>query len=104
MANDRTLADLDIPAAVVGRLKDLAIRGVRQLYARLKREAPALQDYLQLADATFADFRRRVEDAVRKEYPEDLFAKTHPPVNKQSVAVHRLHDPQRPRFGQSEEE
>ena len=38
MAMDHSLTNLDLPVAVVSRLGDLAILGVRQFYARLKRE------------------------------------------------------------------
>jgi hypothetical protein len=92
-----TEAHLGIPAGVVGKLKDLAIRGVRQLHARLRREGPGLQDYLQLSDPAFADLCRKVEGAISDHYPEDLQPHVHPEVNKKGVAVHRLHDPKRPR-------
>jgi hypothetical protein len=104
MTSDRSLADLEFPAAVVRKLGDLAIRGVRQLYARLRHEGPGLQHYLQLSDPAFADLCRRVEDAIRADYPEDLHPPVHPRVNKTGVSVYRLRDPKSPRYDPPEEE
>ena len=98
MPADHAITDLSLPGAVLDKLFDLSIRSVRQLYARLRREGRSLQDYLELSDRAFADLLHRVEDIIRRDFPDDLTAQTHPRVSKTGVAVHRLHDPSRPRF------
>jgi hypothetical protein len=90
MGNDLALADLDIPQAVRDKLAELAVGGVRQFHARLRREGPVLREYLKLSPAAFAALSRLVEDVVRKHFPDDLALKIHPAVNKTGVAVHRL--------------
>ena len=99
MATDLSPAELDIPAPVVNRLGDLAIRGVRQLYARLRREGPQIQRYLQLSDPAFADLYHTVEVAISDHYPQDLQPQAHPEVNKAGVAVQRLGDAKRAQYG-----
>lgn len=89
MASHQSFADLGIPAEVSVKLSDLAIRGVGQLYARLKHEAPGLQRYLQLSDAAFADLFGRVERAVSDADPAARLPQVHPEVNKTGVAVRR---------------
>ena len=104
MARDHSLASLRLPAAVERKLKDLAIRGVRQLHARLTQEGPDLQHYLELSAPAFADLCRRVEETIRDDYPEDLQPQAYPNVNKTGVAVERRNDPNRPTFDPPEDE
>ena len=99
MVTDVLLSDVGISAKAVQRLRGLEIRGVRQLYARLQREKAELQRYLQLSDEEFAEVLRRVEARIDSDYPEDARPRIHPDVNKRGVAVDRLHDPTRPRYG-----
>jgi hypothetical protein len=107
MVSDILLQDagLKLAPAAIGRLtRDLAIRGVRQFYARLRREGRDLQEFLELSDFEFAELCRNVEDIIGDRYPEDLQPREHPAVHKQGVAVHRMHDPERPRYDSSEGE
>lgn len=104
MPTDLRLADAGVPEAVAHKLEDVAINSVRQLYARLRSDGNALRQYLGLTDADFDEFYRRVEKLVGEEYPEDGLPRIHPKVNKRGVAVHRLDDPARPRFGNRREE
>ena len=99
MARDHSLSEADIPNAISRKLEDLEIKTVRQFHARLEREGPSLQQYLGLSDAKFADLRGRIEDFVAEEYPEDQLPRIRPSVNKTGVAVHRLDDPTRPKYG-----
>ena len=95
---DLALAELDIPGRISRKLEDLEIRSVRQLYARLRQEDHVLRDYLQLSKEDFSELRHKVEHLIREEHPEDLLPKLHPRVHKRGVAIHRLHDPTRPRY------
>jgi hypothetical protein len=100
MATDRPLADIDLPPPVVDKLKDLAIRSVRQLYSRLRDGGPRLQQYLGLPDPDFGDLQLQIEDVIRADYPEDLRPQVHPPRNKTGVSVPGLRKPEvdRPTF------
>jgi hypothetical protein len=98
MATHPRLLDTDIPPAVSRKLENLEIKSVRQLYARLRDDRGTLRAYLQLSDEEFTRLYRRIENLVRDEYPQDLLPKIHPTVNKSGVAVHRLHDPTRPKY------
>ena len=90
MVSDHLLSELSLPTGVPEKLNDLAVRGVRQLYARLRHDGPHLQPYLQLSDPAFAELYRKVEALIGSDYPEDLVQKVHPVVNKGGVAVDRL--------------
>ena len=99
VGRDQALSELKIPAAVSRKLDDLEIRSVRQFYSRLRDDGPRLQEYLKLKDVDFASLYRKVEGVIKDEYPEDMIPRIHPRVKKTGVAVHRLNDPARPRFG-----
>jgi hypothetical protein len=90
MAMDLPLGDLDIPQPVREKLAALAINGVRQFHARLRRDEPGFRQYLQLSPAGFAVLSHQVEEFIRENFPDDLEAEPHPPVNRSGVAVHRL--------------
>lgn len=98
MTKDLRLSNIDIPAGARRRLEKLEIRGVRQLFARLQREAGDLQPYLGLSDEDFAALRHTVEAMIDAQYPQDKLPHLHPAVNKKGVAVDRLDDPERPRY------
>lgn len=104
MALDRRLSDADIPAALVRKLEEVEIKGVRQLYDRLRSDSQTLRNYLKLSEADFDEFYRMVEDLIKQDYPEDTLSRIHPKVNKSGVAVHRLNDPTRPRYEKRREE
>ena len=105
MPTDLRLAEAGVPEAVVEKLEEAAINSVRQLYDRLRGDGGgALRRYLGLGEADFDQLYRRVEQLVGDEYPEDMLDRIHPKVNKRGVAVHRLNDPARPRFGNRREE
>jgi hypothetical protein len=97
MAIDLPLADLDIPQSVREKLAALAIGGVRQFHARLRRDQPGFRRYLQLSQAAFAVLSHQVEEVIRENFPDDLEREPHPPVNRTGVAVHRLKKRPRPR-------
>ncbi len=98
MTTKQELSDLNIPATVLRKLEDIAVVSVRQLCARLRHESAEMQEYLQLSDEEFAGFRREIEDVIQTESPEDTLPRIRPVVNKSGVAVHRLHDPTRPKY------
>jgi len=98
MATDRALADINIPLGISRKLGELEIRSVRQLYSRMRHEDKILRDYLQLSKNDFSELRNKIENLIREEYPEDVPSRINPQVNKTGVAVHRLTDPERPKY------
>jgi hypothetical protein len=101
MTADVGLTEIGIPEASARKLEHLAIRGVRQLFARLQVESDRLQRYLGLSDDQFRELSRRVEGYIQDRHPEDELPHVQPAVNKRGVAVDRLHDPDRPRYVRS---
>ena len=74
----------------VTKLSDLEIHTVRQLYARLKSNPNELENYLELSQEEFADLRKRTQELIREQFPQDDVPRIYPQVNKRGVAVHRL--------------
>lgn len=101
---DIALTEIDIPGRISRKLGELDIKGVRQLYSRLRKEANPLRDFLELSNDDFSTLRQKIEMVVRNEYPEDLLPTIRPQVHKGGVAVHRLNDPARPRYSRRREE
>lgn len=105
MPTDLRLTDAGVSEAVAEKLNEAAINSVRQLYDRLRVDnSGALRRYLDLSQADFDELYRRVEQLIGEEYPEDRLARIHPKVHKRGVAVQRLDDPTRPKFGNRSDE
>lgn len=98
MNTHQSLSDVDIPERILRKLEDLAIRTVRQFYARLRDDGSNLQKYMGLSDEQFSRIYEKIENLIKDEYPQDMLPKIHPTVNKSGVAVHRLHDRTRPKY------
>lgn len=100
MSTQQNLLNSNISRMVLDKLDDLAIGNVRQLYARLRADKRSLQNYIGLSDDQFDKFYNAVESQIKEEYPQDMASGfSHPTVNKSGVAVHRLEDKNRPKYG-----
>lgn len=90
----------DLPRTISSKLDDLAITNIRQLYARLRADRLSLQNYIGCSDEQFDKFYNDVESRIKEDYPQDMaYGTNHPSVNKSGVAVHRLQDRSRPKYG-----
>lgn len=99
MPKDIELAGIEfIPPPILTRLLALEIHTIRQLFARLRSQGDELEDYLELSDEEFAEFRNNVNGLIKDRFPDDDLARIYPTVNKRGVAAHRLNDSSRPRF------
>ena len=98
MTIHQSLSDVDTLGWISRKLEDIEVRSVRQLYARLREDSSTLQGYLKLSDEEFSKLYEKIESLIRNEYPQDMVSRAHPTVNKSGVAVHRLHNPTRPKY------
>jgi len=87
-----------IPASISKALRELDIRTARQLFARLRSQENELKAYLKLSILDFETLRQKLDNLISENFPEDLLPSIQPTVNKRGVAVHRLHDPTRPKY------
>lgn len=87
-----------IPAPILKGLRGLEINTVRQLFARLRSQEQELREYMKLSTTDFEALRKKLDDLISKNFPEDLVPRINPRVNKRGVAVHRLPDSSRPKY------
>src|SRR5215213_4103283 len=84
--------------STLAKLEALEIHTVQQLYARLRNERTAIQDYLKLSPMEFENFYNQVEQAVQKSLLKNLSKFIPPVVNTRWVAAHRLKSRLRPKY------
>ncbi len=87
-----------ISAPILKGLRGLEINTVRQLFARLRTQEQELRHYMKLSTSDFEAFRKKLDELISKNFPEDLIPRINPTVNKRGVAVQRLQDPARPKY------